>query len=230
MTTNPSKPTECGTCGNTGWEPITQAGIRLVRKCGACDYWPSRIHHVLGCPVSDQDVTLASYGQAFTVTKDNLDPIDQGKHFVAGVHPGLYIHGGTGTGKTVLALAIANTLHRKGSTGRFLRVAELLTRLTGDGGDTLFQVVIDVPILVLDDIGANQGTDYARRMLLSIYDARVDKGHRTIWTSNLDLDELAEFLGEDKRLPSRIAGQCKTVELAGKDFRLQRARTRAMKK
>ena len=84
-------------------------------------------------------------------------------------------------------------------------------------------------VLVLDDVGANQGTDYARRMLQTIFDARLDAGHRTIWTSNLTLDEMAEFLGDD-RLTSRIAGNCRVVRLQGDDWRLKPKRRAATSK
>jgi len=59
-----------------------------------------------------------------------------------------------------------------------------------------------------------------------VFDARTDRGHRTIWTSNLNLDELVAFFGEDKRLASRIAGNAKIVELNGPDYRLKKAKAR----
>ena len=75
-------------------------------------------------------------------------------------------------------------------------------------------------MLVIDDVGASQATDFARRMLHSLFDARADLKRRTIWTSNLSPDELTAFLQQDARLVSRIAGACKVVELDGPDFRL----------
>ena len=76
-------------------------------------------------------------------------------------------------------------------------------------------------LLVLDDLGAEReaATDYTRRTLLMLYEARHDAGRRTVWTSNKTPGEVGAFMGDD-RLASRIAGRCRVVELAGRDWRL----------
>lgn len=222
----------CEACDSHGWETVIDAaGVRRARKCQACDYWERRRGYAPGVPDDAKDAALASYGEAFTLSNDNRDAVAQAKHFLAGVHPGLYIHGSVGSGKTMLACAILNDLHRAGQRVRFIRIQELLNKLMpgSDQVDVLFDQVVAVPFLVLDDVGASQGTDFARRMLLSIYEGRQDRSHRTVWTSNLDLDELTEFLGEDKRLASRIAGTAKIVRMDGADYRLKAAKKRATK-
>lgn len=217
-------PPECDGCGNTGWEPVLVEGIRRVQRCTQCEFWELQRGGALGIPDEERDSTLDNY----TAIPQNAEAIRQAKFFLEGVHPGLYIYGGVGTGKTRLACSILNDLHKRERV-RFCRVPELLQKLMpgSDSTDRVFDQAVDVPVVVLDDVGANAGTDFSRRMLQSIFDARLDRGHRTIWTSNLDLDELAEFLAEDKRLPSRIAGNCKVVELDGLDWRLRKAKARA---
>jgi DNA replication protein DnaC len=219
---------DCTGCDGNGWEPVTDAaGVRRMQRCGQCDYWERKRGYAPGIPDDAKDAGLSSYGETYALTEQNRDAISQAKHFLAGVHPGLYLYGDVGSGKTLLACAILNDLHRKGQRVKFIRVQELLNKLMpgSDTVDGLFDQVVGVPTLVLDDVGASQSTDFARRMLLSIYEGRQDRSHRTIWTSNLDLDELTEFLGEDKRLPSRIAGTSKLVRLDGPDYRV-----RALKK
>jgi DNA replication protein DnaC len=222
----------CEACDSSGWETVKDAaGVRRARKCEACDYWERRRGYAPGVPDDAKDAGLAVYGEGLNLTDQNRDAITQAKHFLAGVHPGLYIHGDVGSGKTLLACAILNDLHRQGQRVRFMRTQELLNKLMpgSDLVDVLFDQVVAVPTLVLDDVGASQGTDFARRMLLSIYEGRQDRSHRTVWTSNLDLDELTEFLAEDKRLASRIAGTSKIVRLDGIDYRLKAAKKRATK-
>lgn len=196
-----------------------------MRRCQACEYWDRRRGAAPGVPKDEQGSTFENY----ETTKFNGDAIRQAQFFVDGVHPGLYIYGGTGTGKTRLACSILNALWKVRVGVRFFRVPELLQRLMpgSDSTDEAFDQAVQIPVVCLDDVGANAGTDFSRRMLQSIFDARLDRGHRTIWTSNLDLDELAQFLAEDARLPSRIAGNAKVVELDGKDFRLKKAAARA---
>jgi len=222
----------CDTCQDLGWEPVVdEAGTRRTRHCTKCDYWERKRGYAPGVPDEAREVRLASYGDTLAKTDQNDDAIRQADYFVKDVHPGLYIHGDVGSGKTLLACAILNDLHRAQRRVRFIRCQELLNKLMpgSDQVDVLFDQVVAVPVLVLDDVGASQGTDFARRMLLSIYEGRQDRSHRTVWTSNLDLDELTEFLGDDKRLPSRIAGTAKIVRLDGPDYRLKAARKRATK-
>ncbi len=220
----------CDTCDGTGWEPVEVDGVRRMRHCQAtgCEFWERKRGYAPGVPDDAKDVLLASYGAKLTKTSQNEDAIRQAKFFLDGVHPGLYIHGDVGSGKTLLACAILNELHRTGQRVRFVRCQELLNQMMpgGDAVDGVFDRTVAIPTLVLDDVGASQGTDFARRQLLAIFEGRQDRSHRTIWTSNLDLDELTEFLGEDKRLPSRIAGVSKIVLLDGPDYRLKAARQR----
>lgn len=214
----------CQACDGTGWEEV-QEKPRKVQHCTRCDYWENRRGCAPGVPDEERPSTLANYEP----TKDNADAVRQAKFFLDGVHPGLYIHGGVGTGKTRLACSILNDLWKAGIRVRFFRVPELLQKLMpgADSTDQVFDQVVDIPVVTLDDVGANAGTDFSRRMLQSLFDARTDRSHRTIWTSNLSLDELADFLAEDARLPSRIAGECKVVELDGKDWRLLKAKQRS---
>lgn len=80
-----------------------------------------------------------------------------------------------------------------------------------------------VSVLVLDDIGAerDQATDYTRRTLLMLYEARCDRNLRTVFTSNKSLQELSE-MQDDDRLSSRIAGRCDVVKLTTLDQRVLR--------
>ena len=107
----------------------------------------------------------------------------------------------------------------------FARVPMLLYRLqphqAAEGTET-FDRLAAARLLVLDDLGAERAaaTDYTRRTLLMLYEARHDAGKRTVWTSNKTPGEIAVFMGDD-RLSSRIAGRCRVVELAGRDWRLR---------
>lgn len=221
----PGQGPDCDACGDTRWKRVNGGVVR----CPEC--WERQRGFAPGVPDDEAKACLDAYSQGeYTVSSDNRAAIEHGRYFVRGVHPGLYIHGGVGTGKTTLACAILNDLHRAGTSVRFARVTEVLNGLAQHGDDDarqqLLARLVKVPVLVLDDIGAQKGTDYAKAALLMIYEGRTDKGHRTIWTSNLGMDELVEFFGDDERLTSRIIGNAKIVELDGDDYRLRKARRR----
>lgn len=224
MTREP-KPPDCATCDDSGWEPIfdAQGARRAVRHCTRCDFWPKRRGYAPGVPEVERESTFAN----FTVTKDNGAALADAKLFVSGVHAGLYLWGPVGTGKTRLACATLNECWKARKGVRFIRTPELFLRMnpSAEDPDKLFDDLASIPILCLDDLGASQGTDYARRVLQAIFDARVDRGNRTIWTANLDLDGLAKFL-DDERLASRIAGDAKVLAMRGPDWRLKTKRSR----
>lgn len=219
------QPIICDDCRDTGWIEVTGADRRTtMRKCDPCAWVASKRGFAPGVPADEQTARFASYD----VTDDNREAVKHARYFVDGVHPALYLHGGVGVGKTKLACAALNECHAKGERVWFLRTPELLLklqRIDGDAADAYIERLLAVQVLCLDDVGASQGTDFARRTLQIIFDGRRDRGNRTILTSNLDVDALAEFLGDD-RLPSRIAGDARIVEVAGDDQRPRRGAER----
>lgn len=223
----PANGYDCTICRDTGFEDVTDAqGHRRVQRCTNCE--ERRRGFAPGVPDEEQQTRLTHYTDGkYDNGPDQRDALLHAKYFLDDVHPGLYLYGGVGSGKTALACAILNELHKAGKSVRFIRVSDLLQKLVQEAGDAAYQRVVEIPILCLDDIGAQKPTDYARQMLIVIFDLRCDAGRRTIWTSNLDLDELTEFFGEDRRISSRIAGHCKVVGLDGKDYRTMKARKRA---
>jgi hypothetical protein len=224
----------CPGCRGTGWQPSPD-NPDCVRHCEACDYWDLKRGQPPGLPMEEEASRISNFENPDL----HADALLHAHYFLEGIHPGLYIYGGshpenkagTGTGKTRLACSILNELWAKKTHVRFLRVQDLLNHLVPgqeEDGETAkwMRLASTATVAVFDDIGNNQASDFARRQLLAIFEARMDYGLRTIWTSNLSLDELKEFFGDD-RLPSRIAGNAKVVKMVGPDFRLKKAERRA---
>ena len=186
--------------------------------CGVCE--PVEVY-AEGVPYEFRKVTLANFGEREGQWKaihkaSGFCDVDTGRD--------LYFHGGVGAGKTRLACAMANVLHQRRRMVTFHRVPLLLHRLQpGRDNGELEQRLIDVQVLVLDDIGAerDQATDYTRRTLLMLYEARHDAGKRTVFTSNKSVQEIGEQQDDD-RLASRIAGRADVVKLTTPDQRLVR--------
>ena len=133
--------------------------------------------------------------------------------------------GSVGTGKTRLACTVLNEAwHTEEWAVAFARVPRLLYQLQPhavvETAET-FEQLTAARLLVLDDLGAERdaATDYTRRTLLMLYEARHDAGRRTVWTSNKRPSAIGAFMGDD-RLASRITGRCRVVELEGRDWRL----------
>lgn len=81
----------------------------------------------------------------------------------------------------------------------------------------------DQDLLVIDDLGIAKGTEFMIEVLCEVLNKRFLRGlNGLVVTSNLSLDDLAHKIGDD-RLSSRIAGMCKTYELKGPDWRLNKS-------
>lgn len=215
----------CGVCEESpGWKRVTEGdgSSRLTR----CDCWiDARPTAAEGVPLEFRTARL----QTFKERPGNREARKAADAWLKAETGDLYLSGGTGTGKTRLACSLLNEIFHRTRTGLFVRVPKLLLDLQlgfrADADDAsreseaaYLERLYAVPVLVLDDVGVEKGSDFTRRTLQTLYDERGDRGHRTIWTSNLDLEQLAGFLDDD-RLSSRIAGRASIVALGGDDWR-----------
>jgi DNA replication protein DnaC len=111
----------------------------------------------------------------------------------------LFIHGGVGTGKTHLAVGVGRALVEKHAlSARFMPLSEHLAAMKSSFDDPEKDVddYPNVEILVLDDIGAARGTDWAREYFYNLVNWRYNRMLPTVITSNLSPDAVADALGE----------------------------------
>lgn len=111
---------------------------------------------------------------------------------------GLFLIGGYGTGKTHLAAAIANQLLRDGTPVICMTMIDLLARIreTFDRDDVsdaqVMRLYADVPLLIIDDLGSENPTEWGSTTIFSIINARYEGYMPTIVTSNCGADELVQ--------------------------------------
>lgn len=118
----------------------------------------------------------------------------------------LLLSGGHGTGKTRLAAAAANQIMEHGVPVLFAFVPDLLDRLRGAysneaalSHDELFEQVKNVPVLILDDLGAHRGTSWAEEKFLQVVNHRHVNHLPMLITSAAPLERL------DERLQHRLS-------------------------
>lgn len=155
----------------------------------------------------------------------------------------LYFYGPPGTGKTFQAVtSLLGYLRRyacdqkhfsKRKKVKFVTVPELLNNIrcsfgkpivetdnkTFTADELILRAYKNVDVLVLDDLGVENTTDWVFTTLYLIINYRYEHNKTTIFTSNFSLEELAEKL-KDSRLTSRIRGWCKVQEFKDKDYRI----------
>jgi DNA replication protein DnaC len=117
----------------------------------------------------------------------------------------LLLEGGYGCGKTHLAAAIANHAVEAGRPALFLTVPDLLDALrhafSGPAGafEERFDRIRRAPLLLLDDFGTQNATDWAREKLFQILNYRYIDRMPTVITTNLTLE------GLEGRIRSRLS-------------------------
>ncbi len=138
---------------------------------------------------------------------------------------GLWIFGGTGTGKTTLAMLISKAALEAGMTVAIYSLPKLLARIrrTYDaepGGESylsFFERLTSVDLLHLDDLGAEKRSDWVLEQLYALVNERYEAQRSVLVTTNLDHMELEEQIGP--RTVSRLTEICEEVELVGEDRR-----------
>ena len=145
---------------------------------------------------------------------------------------GLYLSGSFGSGKTYLIAALFNELAKKDISSALVYYPELLRSLKSSFGtdyEEKFTFIKTVPLLLLDDIGAESTTAWSRDEVLGpILQYRMEEELPTFFTSNLTIDELESSLAttsngvekiKAKRITERIKQLTVSLELISKNRR-----------
>ena len=120
----------------------------------------------------------------------------------------LFFSGPPGCGKTHLAVGIAGEGLRRGQPVFYAFIPSLLDHLRATfspdspiGYDELFEQLQTVPLLILDDLGAESSTPWAEDKLYQIVVHRHEARLPTVITSAFNVDELEET---KPRIASRL--------------------------
>jgi DNA replication protein DnaC len=150
------------------------------------------------------------------------------ENYMSGNDGGLVLRGDIGRGKTYSACAILMALYQDFPV-RFATMLDILSdiRSTFRGLETeaaVFGRYTNVRLLVIDDIGKENHTDWALGMMFQIIDDRYRRGKPTIYTTQYRSIELAKRLasngdeGSAAAIVSRM-GQNQAILLTGEDRR-----------
>ena len=142
---------------------------------------------------------------------------------------GLALWGNVGTGKSFTAHCIANALIEQEIPVRCTSAAEIVAALTERNTPRAEYLdrLCSVPLLVIDDLGAERGTDYAREQLCAAIDARTESGRPFVVTTNYSLEEMRNPADPAlARIFDRVLSRCVPVAVVGKSRREDEATAR----
>lgn len=133
---------------------------------------------------------------------------------------GLYIFGGVGTGKTTNACAIGLRAIHSGKSVLFYKAYELSSLSI-----TEFSELAKADLLIIDDIGSENTSEWNNTRLRIAIDGRYDSMRPIVITSNYSKDQLKKLLLRNvkdmtpKAIVSRLTEMTKEVKIYGEDMR-----------
>ena len=224
----------CPICGGLGYVrrdlPVNDPNFGLLEicECKRLEVQKSSLHRLY--QLSNLDVFRQMTFETFNISgrggmQENNNTLDvafnTAKNFAHHLNGWLLLMGSYGTGKTHLAAAIANEVVSLGVQALFLTVPDLLDWLRysysseGTTYESRFEEIRNIHFLVLDDLGTQNTTPWAREKLFQIINHRYTHRLPTVLTSNLTLSQI------DERISSRLQDRelVITIKIDAPDYR-----------
>lgn len=131
--------------------------------------------------------------------------------------------GNPGTGKTFLSNCIAKELLDKGYLVVY-RTAELLIQdlksIRFNNDSELKDLIINCDLLIIDDLGSEQITDFSKTELFNFLNAKLLKQKKMLISTNCSLETLLKNYSE--RISSRLLGEFTLYKFYGEDIRIKK--------
>jgi DNA replication protein DnaC len=140
----------------------------------------------------------------------------------------LLFFGNSGTGKTFLSNCIAKELLDKGYLVVYRTAESLIQNLKHirfDGDTLLEDLIINCDLLIIDDLGTEQISDFSKTELFNLLNKKILKNKKMIVSTNCTLEEILQIYSE--RISSRLLGNFGLYKFFGDDIRIKKNLSKA---
>ncbi len=232
--------THCEKCKGTGFLKEKEG---KVSPC-SCRFSEEDINRILGIPRRFWNAELDNY---MCENPSESDAYKEVYIYASSYEPstgyGITLIGPPGIGKTHLVVGVLKKIYReKGIRGRFFDTKDLIYKLKAlmEEGKSAraIKTLLDLPLIVLDDLGSERLSEWQREMISYIISYRYNNLKSTLITTNFSLtgeekkNKKLKKIVEDIDVPkalmadrlgagtvSRIYEMTKVIYLQGRDRR-----------
>ena len=221
---------QCSKCQDTGYIGVKRCNC-FKTKLVNLYYETSKLGNNLNtCNFNNFDIRLFSSEHDSNYKNSQRKNMEKIYEFVRGSYlpnfdshnTNLLFYGESGNGKTFLSWCIAKELLDKGYLVLYKTSNELirdLREIAFNNNYILEDLLINCDLLIIDDLGAEQVTDFSTNELFNLINKKLLNNKKMIISTNLNLPDIEKSY--TTRVYSRLVGNFTFFKFYGNDVRIK---------